>query len=512
MRAGRLARTTTRILCRVLFNSFPFIFAFLPVTLLGYELLRRRGFLRAKKIWLIAASCVFYAYWSAAFLALLFVSIVVNFFVGRRLQSIARESGASSRALLIVGLIWNLALLGYFKYANFFIDNFDAAFGLHIELARVVLPLGISFFTFQKVAFLVDAYRNKVEPHTFIDFALFVMFFPQLIAGPIVHFGEVIPQFSRQTTPPAVDRYAIGITVFAIGLAKKVLVADTFAIHAGAFFDAAAGGYAPGMLEAWIGMLCYTLQIYFDFSGYSDMAIGLAWLFGIRLPINFASPYKAQSIAEYWQRWHVTLSRFLRDYVYIALGGNRHGTTRQNVNLMTTMLIGGLWHGAAWTVVLWGAMHGAMLVTHRIWEQSRFGARHAMRPAVATVVTFVSVLLAFVAFRAADLATMMAIYRGLFGYNGASFWQATWAIQEPLLAAALGLAGLVAVWTLPSTQEWLGSANPGLASPGYPATSVSERGRFAWQPDRRQGLVFALLLFTCFVKLNDVSPFIYFQF
>ncbi len=322
----------------MLFNSFPFIFAFLPITVLGYELLRRRGLQRAKKVWLIAASCVFYAYWSAAFLGLLFVSIVVNFFVGRRLQTLARDRGTSSRRLLIIGLIWNLSLLGYFKYANFFIDNFDAAFGLHIEIARIVLPLGISFFTFQKVAFLVDSYRNKVEPHTFIDFALFVMFFPQLIAGPIVHFGEVIRQFSQPTTPPATNRYAIGVTVFAMGLAKKVLVADTLAIHAGAFFDAAAGGYAPGMLEAWIGMLCYTLQIYFDFSGYSDMAIGLAWMFGVKLPINFASPYKAQSIAEYWQRWHVTLSRFLRDYIYIPLGGNRRGATRQNVNLMTTML------------------------------------------------------------------------------------------------------------------------------------------------------------------------------
>ncbi|HTK98621.1 MAG TPA: MBOAT family protein [Pseudomonadales bacterium] len=496
----------------MLFNSFAFIFAFLPITALGYELLRRRQLQREKKIWLIAASCVFYAYWSAAFLALLFMSIVVNFFVGRRLQSMARERGSSSRGLLIIGLVWNLSLLGYFKYANFFIDNFDAAFGLHFEIARIVLPLGISFFTFQKVAFLVDSYRNKVEPHTFVDFALFVMFFPQLIAGPIVHFGEVLPQFSRAETPPAADRYAIGITVFAIGLAKKVLVADTFAIHAGAFFDAAARGYTPGILEAWIGMLCYTLQIYFDFSGYSDMAIGLGWMFGVRLPINFASPYKAQSIAEYWQRWHVTLSRFLRDYVYIPLGGNRHGPTRQNVNLMATMLVGGLWHGAAWTVVLWGAMHGAMLVIHRLWEQSRFGARHAMRPRVATTVTFVCVLLAFVSFRAADLATMVEIYRGLFGFNGTLLGQPMWAIEKPLFAAALGTAGLLAVWALPNTQEWLASANPGLASPGYPATSVDARGRLVWRPDPRQSLAFALLLFTCFVKLNDVSPFIYFQF
>ena len=225
----------------MLFNSFPFIFAFLPITLLGYELLRRRGLQRAKKIWLIAASCVFYAYWSAAFLG---AAVRLD-----RRQLFRRTSPAVDRArarharrarLLIIGLIWNLSLLGYFKYANFFIDNFDAAFGLHIELARIVLPLGISFFTFQKVAFLVDSYRNKVEPPHVHRLCLFVMFFPQLIAGPIVHFGEVIPQFSRPNDAAGHERYAIGITVFAIGLAKKVLVADTFAIHAGAFFDAAA--------------------------------------------------------------------------------------------------------------------------------------------------------------------------------------------------------------------------------------------------------------------------------
>ncbi len=500
----------------MLFNSFPFIFAFLPITVLGYELLSRlsrpRGGSAAKRathIWLIAASCVFYAYWSAAFLGLLFVSIVVNFQIGRRLQAIAR-GGNRSRALLIAGLIWNLALLGYFKYANFFIDNIDAAFGLHVEIARVILPIGISFFTFQKIAFLVDSYSNKVERHGFIDFCLFVMFFPQLIAGPIVHFSEVIPQFSRLRMPGALDRCAIGITVFAIGLAKKVIIADTYAAHASAVFDAAAHGYAPSIVEAWLGTLCYALQIYFDFSGYSDMAVGLGWMFGIRLPINFASPYKALSIAEFWQRWHITLSRFLRDYLYIPLGGNRRGQMRQRVNLMVTMLLGGIWHGAAWTFLLWGALHGAMLVAHRIWQQSRFGARHALHALPARVLTFVCVVLAWVPFRAADFVTVRVMYRGLFGLNGVTA-NAT-AFHEPAVTVALALVGMIGVWRLPNTYEWLGAANPGLASAGYPATSVVATQRFGWRPDRRHGLAFALLLFTCFVKLNDVSPFIYFQF
>ena len=495
----------------MLFNSFPFIFAFLPITLLGYELLRRYGPPRSTHVWLIGASCVFYAYWNAAFLGLLFASIVVNFVVGRRLQRLA-AGGAPSRTLLSVGLVWNLALLGYFKYANFFIDNLDAIFGTRIELAHVILPLGISFFTFQKIAFLVDSYKNEVERHEFVDFCLFVMFFPQLIAGPIVHFGEVIPQFARTSTPPAENRYTVGITLFAVGLAKKVLIADTLAVQASAMFDGAAAGHVPTLSDAWLGGLCYTLQIYFDFSGYSDMAIGLGWMFGIRLPINFTSPYKAQSIAEYWQRWHITLSRFLRDYVYIPLGGNRCSPARQRANLFATMLLGGIWHGAGWTYVLWGSMHGAMLVVHRIWEQSVFGKRHALHPVLARGATFVAVLVAFVAFRAADLTTMVHVYRGLFGFNGIASPGHPAVLDEPLSAACLGLLGTIGVFALPNAYEWLGSASPSLASPGYPNTKPIPTQRHPWLPDSLHALAFALLLFVCFLKLNDVSPFIYFQF
>ena len=494
----------------MLFNSFPFIFAFLPITLIGYELLRRYGPPRATHVWLIVMSCVFYAYWNAAFLALLFVSIVVNFAIGRQLQRRAAD-GAPSRPLLVVGLVWNLTLLGYFKYANFFIDNIDTVFGAHLEFARIVLPIGISFFTFQKVAFLVDSYSNEVERHDFVDFCLFVMFFPQLIAGPIVHFKEVIPQFRSAVRPESVDRYALGITVFAIGLAKKVIIADTFAVDASAVYEAAAHGALPAFGDAWLGTVAYALQIYFDFSGYSDMAIGLAWMFGIRLPINFASPYKSQSIAEFWQRWHITLSRFLRDYLYIPLGGNRRGHARQRVNLMLTMLLGGLWHGAAWTFVLWGALHGAMLVVHRAWEQSTFGARHALPPLVARTVTLVCVVLAWVPFRAADFATTLTLYRGLVGLNG--FGAAYELLDKASNSALLAAAGVVAVWILPNTYQWLGGAAPGLPTPGYPATYPSDPPtRLQWRADRRHALAFAVLMFACFVKLNDASPFIYFQF
>jgi len=493
----------------VLFNSFAFIFAFLPITVVGYELLRRTPLPRAVHLWLIAASAVFYAYWNAAFLGLLFASIVVNFLLGRRLQDQSQAAGRASRLLLVVGLVWNLGLLGYFKYANFFIDNVDAAFGLHIELARVILPIGISFFTFQKVAFLVDSYSGQVRRQNFTDFCLFVMFFPQLIAGPIVHYSEVMPQFARRTTVAAPQRFAIGTTIFALGLAKKVLIADTFAVPASAVFDAAALGQQPALFDSWLGTLSYTFQIYFDFSGYSDMAVGLAWLFGIRLPINFASPYKAVSIAEFWQRWHITLSRFLKDYLYIPLGGNRRGPRRTYVNLLLTMLLGGIWHGAAWTFLLWGGWHGLMLAAHRLWQQTSFGARRALRPWFGRCATFVCVVLAWVPFRAADFNATRAMYRGLFG-GGASV---PVIIEKPLATALLAVIALAGVWLLPHTYQWLGPASPGLPTPGYPATyPAASPPRITWLANRAHAVGFAVLLFCCFIKLNDVSPFIYFQF
>jgi alginate O-acetyltransferase complex protein AlgI len=515
----------------VLFNSFPFIFVFLPLVFLGHEILRRLDLPRGRQIWLIGASAVFYAWWSATFLIVLFSSIVANFTVARLLQASAARDGRGSRLLLAAGLAGNLALLGYFKYANFFLDNLDAALGVHIPLAHIILPIGISFFTFQKIAFLVDSYTNQVEPHDFIDFTLFVMFFPQLIAGPIVHFGEVLHQFARSDKPPLAERLAIGLTTFAIGLAKKVVLADTLAIHASAVFDSAAAGHAPELIGSWLGTLCYTFQIYFDFSGYSDMAIGLGWMFGIRLPVNFASPYKAGSVAEFWKRWHITLSRFLKDYLYIPLGGNRRGHVREYANLLITMLLGGIWHGAAWTYALWGALHGVMLAINRGWQQTRLGMRYALGPWTARVLTFLCVTLAWVPFRAADFSTALSMYRGLFGLNGIALPDrvASWAgavpwlgyhvslaatsLDKPFETALLALAALATVWLLPNTHEWLGASSPGLATRGYPATyPLTVRPRFLWHADAVHGTAFAALLFLCILKLNDVSPFIYFQF
>ena len=494
----------------MLFNSYEFLFLFLPITWLGFEMLRRYGLRRLASLWLVVASGVFYASWNPRILLILIASILVNFAIGRALADGAAAHGRGRRDLLILGLAFNLGLLGYFKYANFFADNVAAAFGWDYVMARIVLPIGISFFTFQKVAFLIDSCYGKAGRVDFLEFCLFVMFFPQLIAGPIVHDSEVMPQFARTTREPAMARLAVGLTFLVVGLLKKVGIADTVAIHANSLFDGVAQGHQPALIESWAGTLSYAFQIYFDFSGYSDMAIGLGWMFGIRLPVNFASPYKATSITEFWQRWHITLSRFLKAYLYLPLGGNRRGRARHYLNLFATMLLGGLWHGAAWTFVLWGALHGGLLVIHRLWRGKDRTPALRIPPWLARPLTFVCIILAWVPFRAPDTGAAGAIYRGMFGLGGIALSGST----PPPLQAIVWLALLLgAVWFFPSTHQWMGRMSPGLPTDGYPATSIASPPRWlAWRPGIAYGLALAAALSVCVVKLNDISPFIYFQF
>jgi len=335
----------------MLFNSYPFLLGFLPVTLIGFFAIGRVSRPGAAA-WLTLASLVFYGWWSPAYVALLLASIAFNYTLGARIaRARARDEPALARRLLIAAVTIDLATLGYFKYANFFLDTLTTVSGITLPAARVILPLGISFFTFTQIAFLVDAYRGIAREYNPIHFALFVTYFPHLIAGPILHHKEMMPQFARpRIYVPHAGNLAVGATIFAIGLFKKTVLADRIAPFVAPVFDGAAAT-PPTLLVAWGGALAYTFQLYFDFSGYSDMAIGLSRLFGVQLPLNFASPYKSRSIIEFWRRWHMTLSRFLRDYVYFALGGNRRGRLRRYVNLFLTMLLGGLWHGAGWTFV-----------------------------------------------------------------------------------------------------------------------------------------------------------------
>ncbi|MEH6570057.1 MAG: MBOAT family O-acyltransferase, partial [Halioglobus sp.] len=343
----------------MLFNSTEYLFLFLPVVLVVFLLLSRGNSTEGQISWLILASLYFYGSWNPVYLLLILSSIVVNFLVGRKL---AATQPSGRHKWLLFGMFFNLGLLGYFKYAGFFVDSLNTFGNWLIPVPEITLPLAISFFTFQQIAYLVDVSRNKCQEYLFRHYALFVLFFPQLIAGPIVHHKEIMPQFTflRPSKELRTD-LSVGLTIIVIGLFKKVVMADSLAEISNPIYDAAAQGQAINTLDAWIATLGFSFQIYFDFSGYSDIAIGSARLFGIKLPENFRSPYKARSAIDIWNRWHITLSRFLKDYLYIALGGNRHGTVRRYRNLFMTMLLGGLWHGAAWTYVIWGGLHGLFL-------------------------------------------------------------------------------------------------------------------------------------------------------
>src|SRR6516225_3390946 len=349
----------------MLFSSFSFLFQFLPATILAFAAARRHS-TRAGIMVLVAASLVFYGAWRPIYLLLFGSSVGINFLLG-----IAMENPQARRAVGMCGVALNLAVLGFFKYANFLLDSLRDVIGAPLPHLDVILPLGISFFTFQQIAYLVDVMRGAKVERDIVSFTLFVSFFPQLIAGPLVHHAEMIPQFKRERLGRSTSLAAQGWAVFVAGLFKKVAIADNLAQFANPLFAQVDVGGSVPTEWAWLAILAYSLQIYFDFSGYSDMAIGLALMFGIRLPVNFRSPYKATSIIEFWRRWHITLSRFLRDYLYIPLGGNRFGVGRRYINLMLTMLLGGLWHGAGWTFLIWGGLHGLYLVVNHQWRDHK---------------------------------------------------------------------------------------------------------------------------------------------
>ena len=407
----------------MLFNSVGFIFGFLPLVLAGFFLLARWSHAAALG-WLTLASLFFYGWWNPVWLPLMLASIAWNFAVGRAMGQAQGEW--VRRRWLVVGIAVNLALLLHYKYSGFIAENWAALLGQSRPASTVELPLGISFFTFTQIAFLVDVYQRKAADFNAVRYGLFVTYFPHLIAGPILHHREMMPQFER----PEIFRFsaamlAAGLTIFVLGLFKKVVLADRFASFASPAF-AAAGQNNLSFFECWGAALSYTLQLYFDFSGYSDMAIGLALMIGVQLPLNFHSPYKARNIADFWRRWHMTLSRFLRDYLYIPLGGNRKGPARRYLNLFITMLLGGIWHGAGWTFVVWGGLHGLALVCHTAWRAVvqgwlPSGARRRWPGLglLAWTITFLTVVVGWVFFRAADLPTAWSLLRGMAGLHGA---------------------------------------------------------------------------------------------
>jgi D-alanyl-lipoteichoic acid acyltransferase DltB (MBOAT superfamily) len=518
----------------MLFNSYPFLLLFLPVTALGFFLLARAGHTLAAA-WLAVASLFFYGWWNPAYLGLLVGSIAFNYVLGMWIaKAHARGRARDKDLLLVFAVTANLALLGYYKYANFFVQTVDSIAGTAFGVADIVLPLGISFFTFTQIAFLVDAHRGEAREYSFVHYVLFVTYFPHLIAGPILHHKEMMPQFGHASIyRPQAENFAVGITIFAIGLVKKTVLADNVAPFVAPVFDAAAAGSSPTLLEAWGGALAYTCQLYFDFSGYSDMAIGLSRMFGVQLPLNFDSPYKALSISDFWRRWHMTLSRFLRDYLYIALGGNRRGATRRHVNLFLTMLLGGLWHGAGWTFVVWGALHGVYLIVNHAWRElvDRLGLDRQQRAyrLFAFLCTFLAVVVGWVFFRATSFGAALRILEGMVGMNGvaipAAIGNAFGPLSVVLLEAdvrfTLGGGGtfvrnwlwvgaLLAIALLaPNTQQIVARYRPGLdaARPG------SRPGaRWLWQPTTGWAVFVACLGAAGVLSLDRVSEFLYFQF
>lgn len=509
----------------MLFNSFSFLLIFFPITCAVYWALKSADRHRLAIVALLLASYVFYVVGEKTYPYLIVLSIGFNFFVSRAIR--ARSDDLQRRLWLTLGVGGDLAALAFFKYTNFVRATLAGWGILGQPTWHVALPIGISFFTFTQIAFLVDVYRNKADEYDPANYGLFVTFFPHLIAGPILHHSEMMPQFASRKRQAVLANLADGLPMLVLGLAKKTLFADGVAPTANVLFGLGAHGKMT-FLTGWIAALAYAVQIYFDFSGYSDMAIGLGRCFGIDLPINFNSPYKARSIADFWRRWHITLSRFLRDYLYIPLGGNRRGEARRYFNLLVTMVLGGLWHGAGWTFGLWGLLHGLYLAGER--GASRMMGRLGIRVPrlVAMALTLLAVFFAWVPFRAPSLGAALRIWEGMLGFNGIAL-PSDWAGMghvakqlhmavapfgvdgsDVLLVVALFLASLV----FPNSQEILGNARLGLQSPGYEWRTLPPN---TWRILTLRRAVYwacvtGAVFGVCLRTIGNYSAFIYFQF
>ena len=512
----------------MLFSSWNFIVYFLPVAVIVFYLIPA-SFHILRKLWLVLASLFFYGYWKVEYVPLLILSIVVNYALA---EGIIR-SGKRSKAILIAGVSLNLLLLGYFKYTNFAVHFIGIIVHRDLGHFNIILPLAISFFTFTQISYLVDVYRDRSAHYRFIDYGLFVVLFPHLIAGPIVRHWEIIPQFINRELKASRDNFGVGISLFLFGLFKKYM-ADSAALYADDVYNAAATSAALSTFDAWIGTVAFAVQIYFDFSAYSDMAIGLARLFGIKFPCNFDSPYRATSVIVFWERWHRTLTRFLREYVYYSLGGNRRGHFRQILNIMITMFLSGLWHGAGYTYVIWGVLHGSFLVINHEWrlllKRLKWSFDHWICRGLSVLVTFIVVSLAWTFFRAANLPVAGKMLSNMLALNGVSLpdqlfshggfrdkflaplgihFINTQAINIKHYENALGtIAALLLIcWALPNTQQLLNRYDPILEP-------VTRQPWFHLKLGFWLGLIFGFLAYLILRNsyITEPSPFIYFNF
>jgi alginate O-acetyltransferase complex protein AlgI len=508
---------------QVTFVDRIFIFGFVPLTVGLFWLGTQARWQLMPAIILILASLSFYVSWSVKFLLILLLSMIFNFCARAWMTSRDEKEVRLRKAILTIIITGNLSALFFFKYFNFFLESYASLTGVQHEALAIGLPLGISFYTFQEITLAVDAYAGASRIG-FIKYVLFIVFFPHLVAGPLVHHREMVPQFAQLRV--RIADVTVGVSLFTIGLTKKICIADALAPVVRSVFD----GTPPEQLQfgwAWIGALAYAFQIYFDFSGYSDMALGLGRLFGIKLPINFFSPYKALDITEFWRRWHMTLSRFLREYLYIPLGGNRRGLARREINLMTVMLIGGLWHGANWTFVLWGGLHGLFLVVNRLWRER---SPWHMPNVLAGLLTFLCVVVAWVPFRAADIATTFAIWKGMVGSNGVEdlslagiFTEVTSFLvtlgagfkpgaQFALIATVVWMCALYGVcMALPNSAQIMKLRHPWPASHDFPYSDGNSR--IYWYPGVVWGSVLGLMFgLSMLVSRQLPQEFLYWKF
>ncbi|MEP5567749.1 MAG: MBOAT family O-acyltransferase [Halioglobus sp.] len=477
--------------------------------------------------WLVVASLFFYAWWNPAYLLLLLFSASVNYSLGLLLTRSKRGG-----FWLGLGILFNLGLLAYFKYAEFFLGNINTAFELGWNVRHIILPLAISFYTFQQITYLVDTRRGLTEAHGFLEYCLFVSFFPQLIAGPIVHHSEMFNQFKHlHRSTDTFRNITIGLSILVIGLFKKVVIADSFAGIATPVFNLAAAGQADlGAIDVVAGSMAYALQLYFDFSGYSDMAIGLACLFGLKLPVNFFSPYRAQNISDFWRMWHATLSRFLRDYVYMPLGGFLCSPRRQRYNLFLTMVAGGVWHGAGWTFVLYGICHGLYVVIHQVWRVRVSGPLGLVNMSgykvLAQVLTFLVVVLSLVLFRADSVGTAGNLYSMIVQPTGWLFDYQLMALIErtnllrgvdaiaPSIPAVMLVYSLIFLacmvcWLLPSTFQLFKHHDVTIDRTDVARPTLV---KLQWEPNGFWACLVAFLAVACCLNLSSVSEFLYFQF
>jgi len=486
--------------------------------LLGFHLIGNQGYRRASIAWLICASLVFYGWWNPAYLGLILFSVLFNYSVGTLLGN-AFSSKLLRKTILTIGISANLAILGYYKYANFFVDNLNVLSGSNLILNEVILPLAISFFTFQQITYLVDTYKGEAKEYSFLNYCLFVTFFPQLIAGPIVHHKEIMPQFEKDLIYKLQSKHlAVGLTIFALGLFKKVVLADGVSVYATPVFDAAEVGIALTFFEAWVGALAYTFQLYFDFSGYSDMAIGIARMFGIRLPLNFNSPYKATSIIDFWRRWHITLSRFLLNYLYIPLGGNRKGRIRRHINLMITMLLGGLWHGADWTFFLWGGLHGFYLILNNGWRVLFNNRKNTkLGSFFGWTITFFAVVVSWVPFRAESLSGAKNLLYAMVGGNGTL---ETISLDNIFQSALYGENFITISWIFilllistlfPNTQQFMRNHKPAFDIYKGQVTRLKYKW-MEWNPTNLWALYTSIIFLISVMLINKYSEFLYFRF